>query len=123
MVRTMKAYEIYDKGGYCEYIFIVFAESRGKALSYALGTDEFPKYDFDYTELRAKRMPKLDKYYRGSPEMDWYNDTDRLAMVNELGTYCGDDAFDPDDCERCCAKDICSRYEEYLEEEQEDDGE
>ena len=57
----MKAYEIYDKKRYADYAVIVFAETRGKAIASAIGTDEFPKYDWDFTELRATRIPKLDK--------------------------------------------------------------
>ena len=113
----LKAYEIYDKYGYNEYSLIVFAENRGKAISYALGTDEFPSCDWDFTQLRAYRRPNFDKYYHGSKTMDWDDDNDRYAMVSE-GFYCGEDAFDPDYCNDCCAKDICSRYEEYVEEEE-----
>ena len=51
--------------------------------------------------------------------MEWDNDDDRLAMVRWGGYYCDDDIFDPDECERCIAKDECSKYKEYLKEEQE----
>ena len=115
----MKAWYVTDKDGYADYAIIVFAETKGKAVSLAIGTDEFPKYDWDFTELRARREPALDGAYRGSWRMEWDNDDDRLAMVRWGGYYCGDDAFDPDDCEHCVAKDDCSKYEEYLEEEKE----
>ena len=41
----MKAYVVSDRGGYTEWTVIVFAESRGKAIVAALGTDEFPYGD------------------------------------------------------------------------------
>ena len=117
----MKAYEVSDKNGYADYALVVFAESRGKAIYSAIGTDEFPKYEWDFTELRARRIPVLDKAYRGNWRMDWCNDADRLAFVRDAGYYCNDDCFDPDDCEQCAGKDYCSRYEEYLEEDDEYD--
>ena len=116
----MKAYEVSDKQLYSDYAVIVFAETRGKAISSAIGTDEFPKYEWNFTELRAKRMPELDKAYRGAWRIEWDNDADRLALVRDAGYYCNDDAFDTDECERCAGKEYCSRYEEYLEEENEE---
>ena len=112
----MKAYEVSDKNGYSDYALIVFAESRGKAISSAIGTDEFPKYEWDFTELRAKRIPALDSAYRGAWCMEWDNADDRLALVRDAGYYCNDDSFDADECEECPGKEYCSRYEEYLEE-------
>ena len=118
----MKAYVVSDRQGYVEYTVVVFAESRGKAIVAALGTDEFPYEDWSYTELRAIREPELDKYYQGRQRMDWDDPDDRLAMVRDGGYYCNEDAFYPDDCAKCRGKDYCSRYEEYLEEEAETDG-
>ena len=112
----MKAYEVTDKEGYSEYSLVVFAESRGKAIYSAIGTDEFPKYEYDFTQLRARRISCLDNAYRGKWCMDWDDEEDRLAMVRDAGWYCGEDAFDPDDCDRCVAKEYCTRYEEYTEE-------
>ena len=119
----MKAYIVDDKRGYADCALIVFAESRGKAIASAMGTDEFPKYDWDFTELRARREPALDGAYRGRWRMDWDNDEDRLALVRDCGYYCNDDAFDPDDCERCVAKEYCDRHQDYLDEEVEKDNE
>ena len=120
----MKAYIIHDRDYVAEYSLIVFAESRGKAISYALGTDEFPYGDYDFTQLSARRAKWADKYYHGSREMDWYNPEERLAMVRDGGYVCDDDSFDPDDCERCSAKDICEKYEDYMDEcAEEQDGE
>lgn len=118
----MKAYVVSDRKGYSDWIVVVFAESRGKAIVAALDTDEFPYGDWSYTELRAIRKPEFDKHYRGNWRMDWDNPDDRLAMVRAGGYYCDDDSFDPDDCAKCSGKDYCSRYEEYLDEERETDG-
>lgn len=115
----MKAWYVIDREGYSDYSIIVFAETRGKAIASALGTDEFPKCDWDFTRLCARREPALDGAYRGERFMDWDNDDDRLAMVWWGGYRCDDDVFDPDECERCVAKNECSKYEEYLEEEKE----
>ena len=110
----MKAYLITDRKSYSDSALIIFAESRGKAISLALGKDEFQYYDFAYIDLRALREPVLDKYYRGKHEMCWDDDEDRLALVKECGFTCNDDAFDPESCEICSAKAYCDRYQEYL---------
>ena len=114
--KPMKAYKVYDRNAYSEFVVIAFAETRGKAIVNALGTDEFPYGDWDYTEMRAKRCPELDKYYRGAYRMDWDDPGDRLAMIKEAGFYCDEDSFDPDECEKCAGKEYCSQYDEYVEE-------
>lgn len=113
----MKAYVVSDRKGYSDFNVIVFAENRGKAITAALGTDEFPYQDWSFTELRAIRNPELDKCYRGHWRMDWDDPADRLAMVKDCGYYCDDDAFDPGECSKCDAKEYCSAYAEYLEQE------
>ena len=104
----MKAYQIRDKYGYCEYSKIVFADTSGKAKAYAAGSDGFE--DFCFTEIRATRCPQLDALYRGNIEMDWDNDLDRMAMVKLAGFRCGDDY----DCEgeSCPAYEFCERARE-----------
>ena len=118
----MKAYVVGDREGYSEWIVVVFAESRGKAIVAALGTDEFPSEDWSYTELRAIRKPELDKYYRGNLRMDWDDPNDRIAMVRDGGYYCNEDDFNLDGCAKCSGKDYCSRYKEDLDEEIETNG-
>lgn len=115
----MKAWCVTDRKGFSDFVVVVFAETRGKAISSALGTDEFPKYEWDYTDLFARREPSLDGSYRGAWRMEWDNDEDCLAMVRDAGFYCNEDAFDPAFCETCAGSDYCTRYEEYLEEEHE----
>ena len=116
----MKAWHVTDREGNSDYTVIVFAETRGKAIALAIGTDEFPKYDWSFTELFARREPSLDGAYRGAWRMEWDNDSDRQAMVQWGGYYCNEDAFDPDDCKTCSGKEYCSRYEEYQEEAKEE---
>lgn len=113
----MKAYKVYDRMGYSLYSVVVFADSYGKAKALALGTDEFPSCDWDYTELSARRVPSLDKYYHGNRQLDWYDDEDKLVLIKEAGYECDEDSFDPDDCEICVGKEYCSRYQEYIEDE------
>lgn len=107
----MKAYQITDRGGYCEYSKIVFAETSGQAKAYAAGSDGFE--DFCFTEIRAIRCPQLDELYRGRGEMDWYNAGDRMALVKLAGFRCADDY----DCEgeKCSAYDFCERAQEERE--------
>ena len=119
----MKAYHVTDRKGYSDYSVIVFAESRGKAISSALGTDEFPQYDWEFTDLTARRIPALDSAYHGAWRMEWDNTADRLAMIKDAGFYCDEDSFAPSECEECIGRDYCSRYEEYLAEEQAGDKE
>lgn len=104
----MKAYEAmnYDTG----YGTVVFAETRGKARSLLMNTDEFDGYEF--IEISPRRVKELDSEYRGRSQMDWRNDEDRIAMV-KAGWTCGDDSFNPDYCERCPANEYCSQYEDY----------
>ena len=109
--NTMKAYKITDLKGYCEYATIVFAETRGKAKANAICTDSFN--DYEYTEISAVRMPKLDKYYRGEWEMDWYDDNDRIAMVKDGGFSCDPECWEEEDCEKCPARQWCDRSEDW----------
>lgn len=111
--QPMKAYICTDRSFDSGYSVVIFAETRGKAIANALFTGYFDDYDYHFTDIRATRVPALDKHYRGSMEMDWYNDADRAAMVKELGYHCSYE-YDPmpSECERCSANKWCSRYEE-----------
>lgn len=55
----MKAYLVRDIESSEDYCTVVFGETRGKAIQAALATDA----------IRATRVPALDTYYRGLPEM------------------------------------------------------
>lgn len=112
----MKAYIISDRNGDSGVFMVVFAETRGKALGYAVHIDEW--CDWGFTGLRATRCGALDQYYRGEPEMDWYNDDDRVAMVRYGGFHCSYE-YDTveDDCKSCPAYEWCERGEEAEEDE------
>ena len=116
----MKAYMVTDRKGYSDYSVIVFAETPGKAVTAALGTDEFPYHDWDFTELKALRRPALDSAYRGCDFMDWDNATDRIAMVKEAGFTCDPDSVTLAECNTCPAREWCSEYEYLMEEAEED---
>lgn len=108
----MKAYKVNDREYYCDYACVVFAETRGKAIAAALGTDEFPLGDWNFTELKAVRVPELDKYYRGLNYMDWDYMPDRIALVQHAGFLCSDP--DEDECRKCEANCYCGAYEDLL---------
>ena len=101
-MKAWKVYTIYEDGS-----LVIFAETSGKAKAYAMSD-----FDEDYTNMRATRLSKLDKYYRGSSEMDWYNDDDRIAMVKEAGFHC--EGYE--ECTGCCAKEICEYRQEHEDE-------
>ena len=103
----MKAYVISDRNGDSGYAMVVFAETRGKALAYAVNEDEW--CDWGFTGLRATRAPELDSYYHGNTEMDWYDDDDRMAMVRYAGFHCSYEYEPVDDCKTCPAYEWCLR--------------
>ena len=106
----MKAYKISDLKGYADYSTVVFAETSGKAKAIAIHTNACE--DSYYTDIRTKRIPDLDKYYRvGKKEMDWFDDADRIALVRDAGYSCDPEEYwEGEDCTRCPAKQWCERY-------------
>ncbi len=107
----MKAWYVEDVNE--EYASIVFAKTRNKAKYLAVQYDEGLQ-DYGYVEVRAIRMPQLDKYAGDSPYvMDFDIDEDRLIMVRDAGFRCIEPEYE--DCEKCVAKDYCEVYEDYLE--------
>lgn len=108
----MKAYTVKDN---YDPLFstVVFAETAGKARAIAQHTDACE--DLDFIDIRAIRVPALDRFYRGKPEMDWYNAEDRIAMVRFADYECSSEMDDPE-CESCPAKEWCGRYERDKEE-------
>ena len=99
MTEPMKAYNVRDKNSF--YSTVVFAESSNKAKAIAMHTDACEAVP--YTDIRTKRMPMLDKYYRGLDEMDWYDDADRIALVKDGKFHC----FEVSECPSCPAKQYC----------------
>ena len=108
----MKAWIVSDANGNTGYSFIVFAETRGKAIKYAKDhcDGEFDWYE--WTEMRALRVPALDSYYKGRPMMEWNNKNDRVAMVRYAGFHCSYEIYvTTDECRKCHAHFWCDRFE------------
>ena len=111
----MKAWIVDDKDYYNGSV-ILFAETRGKALAYAVNMDEFD--GAEWIDLRARRFKGFDKYYKGYTELDWYDDEIRLTLVKDFGWAC--EEADSIWCEECVAKQYCGEWQrccEYLEDE------
>ena len=106
--NTMKAYLIREVNGVYDYAAVVFAETRNKAKVIGMNAGPFEGSGLDYIDVEARRIPKLDKYYRGLDEMDWDNNEDRIAMVKDGNFSCSYE-FEPDDCETCPARKWCDR--------------
>ena len=103
--------------GCCEeesgVVKVLFADTRGKAKSYFKDMETFDYYNF--CELRPYRIKNLDHLNKSDGYiMDWYKDEDRLAMVRDAHFSCVE--VDRDECEGCCVKEWCSKYEELKEE-------
>ena len=94
---------------------VVFAETRGQAKVLAQSTDACE--DMDFVDIRAVRAPKLDRFYRGKSEMDWFDPNDRAAMVKYGGFHCSPEVdVYKEKCETCSAKKWCGKYENMMEE-------
>lgn len=106
----MKAWIARDNESVENWETVVFAETATKAKIAAMATQCCE--NAEYIDIRVNRIKKLDECYRGLPEMDWYNDNDRLAMVRE-GWRCDETS---DECQTCVAKDECGYWEEEEEE-------
>lgn len=105
----MKAWTVTDNNGECG-TSIVFAETRGKARSYALQwIDTFE--DCEWTDLRVRRFPEYDQYYNGKENVDfWLDDEHRVRLVRDFGWSC----FEVFEylCKDCPAKQWCEQYRE-----------
>lgn len=110
----MKAWIVREKDRF--EAMVVFAETRGKAKTLALSTDACE--DAKFTDIEACRAPQVDKYYKkGALYLEWENPKDRIVLVKECGFWCGEEAFEYEDCETCSAKQYCHRYTEMVGEE------
>jgi len=106
----MKAWKARDNEALENWETVVFAETASEAKMIAMSTDCCE--EAQYIDIRVNRVKKLDECYRGEPEMDWYNDQDRLAMIL-AGWRCDETS---DDCENCIGRDECEHWEEEEEE-------
>lgn len=111
----MKAWCVTDKWEIEFGNEIVFAETRGKAISIAMGLDNF--MDSSFMDLKAIRTPGYDQYYKPNKKyMDWSNDEDKIILVKN-GCHCLPEYVDIEqDCLLCCAKDFCDYFQDYLDE-------
>lgn len=108
---SMKAWQVEEVYEGCAVI--VFAETRNKAKYLAVQYDE-TLYECGYTEVRAIRIPQLDRYAGDKPYvMDFGIDKDKLIMVRDAGLKCLEPNYD--DCEKCVAKNYCDEYQDRLE--------
>ena len=108
----MKAYSVSDKDCNLGYSYVIFAETRAKAIRHALDYCDGAFDSCEWTDMRALRKPQLDKFYRGESEMDWCNMEDRVAMVRYAGFQCSDEMdVTSDECEQCAAREWCDRYD------------
>ena len=110
----MKAWYVTNKNDTC-YSGIVFAETRGKAISYCMHSDVIGD-DIGFTDVIAKRCKDADKFYNQKPYMDWDDEDDRILMVKELGFYCSDEYLIESDCVECSAREYCDKFREMSEE-------
>lgn len=110
-----KAWMVREKNEFAATV--VFAETRGKAISMAMHTETCE--DVDFVNIEARRLKYADKYYKpGKRELDWYNSADRIAMVKDCGFTCIPDAHCAEECADCPAKEFC---DDFIEMEDADD--
>ena len=95
----MKAYYVYcDPNEYDRWSVVVFAESAGQ----------------------AKRVPKLDKSFRGHTVMEWDLDMQDRIDLYEADVYrCEPEYMEEWLCNECALKDRCKEYREVYCDEQE----
>lgn len=95
---------------------VVFAETAGKA-KYIASTHCDTFIYTDFINLRARREPALDKYYKeGKLMMDWCNSEDRIVLVKECGFSCVNEIITLENCNECSAKEYCDSYHDLYEE-------
>ena len=93
---------------------VVFAETRGQAKVLAQSTDACE--DMAFTDIRAVRAQELDQFYRGKPEMDWFDPDDRKAMVQYGGFHCSPEVdVYKEKCEACPAHEWCGVFRNMME--------
>ena len=117
----MKAYYVYyDPTEYDRWSVVVFAESAGQAKMEAMRSGYLGD-DCEYIELRAKRVPKLDKSFRGHTVMEWDLDMQDRIDLYEADVYrCDAEYTEEWMCNECQLKDRCEEYKEWYGDEQED---
>lgn len=97
----MKAYKAFDAKAVEQCSTVVFAENSREARKIAFSTETCE--DAEWIDVRVQRFPQMDEHYRGLPEIDWYNEQDRIALVS-LGWHCYEPSFE---CDTCPARQMC----------------
>lgn len=103
----MKCWIANDKN--CDYASeIIFADTRGKAISEALSRDSFE--DLEFTDIRIHRLKELDGMENAEPtDNPWLNDDIRLILVKEHDWACIEPQYS--DCDSCIAKEYCHWFD------------
>ena len=102
---TPKAFIASQKDGDCSTI--VFAENTTQAKLAAMACDCCE--DAMYTDIRVRRLPEADALYKGTVEINWYDQETRVALVRDFGWSCWETSWD---CDTCEAKPYCHWHEE-----------
>lgn len=105
----MKAYGAYDILNEDKSSTVVFAENANKAKFAAMNTEACDCSD--YVNIRVRRLPKIDRFYKGQIEGDWDDPDIRFVMVKDYGWFCLD--ADTVECEKCVAKEYCAQWESH----------
>ncbi len=103
----MKAYRAWDEKAFDPWATIVFAENIKEAKKIAMATDACEEANF--IDIRVRRLKEADCLYKGSSEIDWYDEETRIALVRDFGWRCYDTSFE---CEKCVARRYCAWFEE-----------
>lgn len=103
----MKAYLAWDRKAIENYQTIVFAENAREAKKIAF-TCEICE-NADYIQVRVRRLKDADKFYKGNPEIDWWDDETRLSLVKNLSWSC---EYTSHECESCVARKYCGHWED-----------
>ena len=82
----MKAYRTWDEKALDPCATIVFAENIKEAKKIAMATDTCEEANF--IDIRVKRLKEADYLYKGSNEIDWYDEETRIALVRDFGWRC-----------------------------------
>lgn len=103
----MKAWTVRDIERLDSGVSIVFAETRAKAISAALGIGNFE--DSKWCDIRATRFKEFDDKYIGKTEIDWDDPEIRLILVRDYDWSCMETS---DRCEGCSARKWCMHWED-----------
>lgn len=115
----MKAWLVREKDASCATV--VFAETRGQARALAMHTEACE--DAAFVNIEVRRKPQMDKYYTdGKREMDWFNSSDRIALVKDCGFVCDREYWEHDDYDYCPSKEYCDQYADLVADQAEKDG-